>query len=83
MNNIEIEEAYKNYKPPVNATAVVQALSNSVPNEYLGGLKQIVLTNSSGLARDKRRGKTLYRKRKVKIAESCALYHQQWQGSPA
>jgi len=55
----------------------------SVPPKYLIGLKRVVLTNSSGLPRKRRRDVTKSRGRKVKIAEARGLYHPKWNNEPA
>ncbi len=83
MDNLEIKESYKDYKPPVNIIEVIQTLIRYVPHKYLTGLKTIVLTNSTGLSRNRRRSKTLSRRRKVQISGSLGLYHQQWKETPA
>lgn len=54
---ITIKEAYRDYIPPIDASAVVRKLLNSVPKPYLGylrGLSCIVLTNESALLRKDR-----------------------------
>lgn len=81
--DIKITEAYRNYTLPLDVIPVVRMLVHYVPHAYLAGLRQIVLANSSGLARDRRRGKTWRRSQKVRIAEARGLYHAQWKGTPA
>ena len=44
---------------------------------------EVVLTNSSDLPRNRRRGVTRSRGRKVRIITARGLYHQEWQGRPA
>jgi hypothetical protein len=56
---------------------------DSISEKYLTGLKEIVLTNSSGLSRNRRRAVTKSRKRKVRQAEARGLYHPAWQGKGA
>lgn len=55
----------------------------SVQPKYLIGLKEVVLTNSTGLSRKLRRSVTKSRKHKVKIVECRGLYHQAWNGKEA
>ena len=55
----------------------------SVQPRYLIGLKEVVLTNSTGLSRKLRRSVTKSRKRKVRIAAARGLYHQAWKGKQA
>jgi hypothetical protein len=56
---------------------------SSIPPKYLIGLDRVVLTNSSGLPRARRRAVTKSRKRKVRIATARGLYHQEWNGKRA
>src|SRR5712692_2308397 len=70
----EIIEAYRNYVPSCNVKRIVKTLLRYVPPEYLLGLRSIVLTNSSGLSRNRRRRKTWSRHHKVRIAESLGNY---------
>ena len=42
---VEIRELYKNYTPPQHVLSTVQALLDSVPDEYVSGLDHVVLTN--------------------------------------
>jgi len=78
-----VSEDYRDYRPSFNASATVTMLLSYVPSKYLIGLGQIVLTNSSGLNRKRRRQKTLSRNKRVRVKKSLGLYHQQWQGTPA
>src|SRR5713226_10237442 len=71
----EIIEAYRNYVPSCNVKRIVKTLLRYVPPEYLLGLRSIVLTNSSGLSRNRRRRKTWSRHHKVRIAESWEITH--------
>lgn len=79
----EVTEFYRDYSPPVDATAVVHRLLPYVPQHYLRGLRRIVLMNASGLSHDRKRAKTWSRKRKTKVAEALGTYNQAWQGDPA
>jgi hypothetical protein len=54
-----------------------------VPPKCVIGLDRIVLTNTAALPRNRRRGKTRARKRKVRIAEARGLYHPRSNNQPA
>lgn len=83
MNNLEIKETYKNYKPSVDAITIVRTLIHYIPVKYLVGLKHIIITNSSNLSRNRYRSKTWYRKQRVQLIDACGVYHQQWKGASA
>jgi hypothetical protein len=72
---IRINEAYRNYTPPINASAVVHKLLSSVPGKYLRGLSCVVLTNQSALSRRDRKGKVWSRKRKFDKSRILGRYH--------
>lgn len=72
---IEIKEAYRDYAPPFNASAVVRGLLRTVPDKYLNGLDCVVLTNISALSRRDRVGKVWSRKRKFSKAGVLGFYH--------
>lgn len=74
-NSIKVNEAYRNYAPPVNATAIIQKLLRTVPEKYLKGLHCVVLTNENALSRKDRVGKIWSRKRKVHKSQVLGLYH--------
>jgi len=73
---IRINEAYRSYSPPVNASAVVHELLSSVPSKYLQGLSCVVLTNQSALSRRDRKGKVWSRKRKFNKSRILGRYHR-------
>ncbi len=79
----EVTEFYRDYSPPLDATAIVRRLLPYIPPHYLRGLRRIVLMNASGLSHDRKRAKTWSRKRKTKVAEALGTYNQAWQGDPA
>ena len=54
-----------------------------IPQKYIGGLKTIVVRESTTLNHKRRRSKTYLRKVKVKIKECLGLYHQKWNREPA
>jgi len=73
--NVEIVESYKDYDPPVNATAVTRKLIDNIPQKYLLGLGQIVITNHSALPRRVLRQKVRSRKRKISRDKVRGFYH--------
>jgi hypothetical protein len=70
-------EAYRDYRPPFDATKLVSKLLASVPTKYLKGLDCVVLTNELGLPRKDRTGKIWSRKRKIARSRVLGLYHRQ------
>ena len=76
-------EAYRDFEPPANFKQVVETLLAYVPPKYLAGLKTIILTNSSGLSRERRRQKTWSRNRKVRLSECGGFYSRATRSSPA
>lgn len=78
-----VTAAFSDYVPPFEVEPMVRRMLDSVPEKYLTGLAEVVLTNASGLRRNLRRGVTRSRGRKVKIVTAGGLYHQEWQGKPA
>src|SRR5690348_17192708 len=77
-----INEAYRDYKPPFNATKTTRNLLASVPEKYLRGLDCVVLTNEDALSRKQRLGTLKSRKRRVRKTRVRGLYHGAWQGRP-
>jgi hypothetical protein len=67
--------AFSEYEPPFNIVAMSRRIIDSVPEKYLQGLTQVVLTNAGGLPRDRRRSVTKSRGRKARIKEARGLYH--------
>lgn len=75
-SEIRIKEAYRNYKPPVNAAAIIHKLLGTVPVKYLKGLDCVVLTNELALSRKERVGKVWSRKRKFHKSRVRGIYHR-------
>jgi len=75
-----VREAYREYQPPVNVAKTIRILLETVPPNHLAGLREIVLTNASGLSRERRRQKTVSGSYSQ---HTTGLYHQSWQGQPA
>ena len=61
----------------------MNSVLRSVPDEYLEGLNQIVLTDADGLNRVRRRKKTRHRGKTKNSKEAIGIYHQAWQGQKA
>jgi hypothetical protein len=75
--------SFSEYAPPFDHAPIVERMLDSIPPNYLIGLDRVVLTDSAGLPRARRRAVTKSRKRKVKIATALGLYHQEWEGERA
>ena len=82
MLSVEIIEHYKS-KPPVNARKVVHSLLTGIPQKYLGGLKTVVLRDSTTLSHDRRREKVLSRKKKTLLRKAGGVYHHATKEEPA
>lgn len=81
--DLEIVEKYDGFSPPFDVPSVVRRLLRTVPGQYLGGLKAIVLTNVSALPRRRRRRKSRSRGRVVQPSGAAGFYHREWKGEPA
>jgi len=77
---VQIRETYKDFTPAVKVASVAHLLLDHVPDEYLEGIEEVVLTNASALSRERRRGRTTSGSR---FEEVCGLYHQPWNGRAA
>jgi hypothetical protein len=73
--------SFAGYTPPFDVAPIAQRMLDSVPQKYLIGLAEVVLTNSSGLPRKLRRSITKARKKKVRVVEARGLYHPAWNGN--
>jgi hypothetical protein len=78
-----VTASFSGYDPPFDVVPIVRRMLDSVPDKYLVGLGEVVLTNASGLPRKLRRSVTKTRGRKEKIVDARGLYHQEWQGQQA
>jgi hypothetical protein len=74
---------FTGYTPPFDPIPIVEKMLGAVPPMYLNGLKEVVLTNSSGLSRKRRRSVTKARKHKVRIVLTRGLYHPEWNSNRA
>jgi hypothetical protein len=75
--------SFSDYQPPFDPAPIVRRMLESVPEKYLLGLGEVVLTNASGLPRKRRRSITKSRRRKVSVIEARGLYHPAFNGSRA
>ena len=75
--------SFSGYHPPFDPVPMIERMLASVPAKHLKGLDEIVLTNSSGLSRKRRRSVTKARKHKVRIVQTGGLYHPAWNGNRA
>jgi hypothetical protein len=78
-----ISTSFSGYEPPFNPAPIVQRMVESVPERYLLGLSEVVLTNASGLSRTRRRSVTKSRRRKVSVRDAGGLYHPAFNGKRA
>jgi len=81
--SVRITEIYHEYTPPFAVEPIVRRMLDSVPEKYLKALSEVVLTNTSGLSRARRRSVTKSRNRKVRQATALGLYHPAWKAQPA
>ncbi len=75
--------SYSNYEPPFDVSRAAHRMLDSIPEKYLSGLGEVVLTNSGDLPRKRRRSVTKSRGRKVQVAKAAGLYHPASNGNPA
>jgi hypothetical protein len=79
----DIIENYRDFEPPSQVRKLVEELLESVPGNYLKGLKTIVLCNRAALTRDQRRQKVWGRGRKYRLAEARGAYYRATNSRPA
>ncbi len=79
----QIVENYRDFVPPPKLKKLIEELLRSVPQNYLKGLKTIVLTNQTALTRNQRRQKIWNRKTKYRLAEARGAYYRSTPSSPA
>ena len=72
-SRVKIVAQYHNYSPPVEVYRSVRLLLKYVPDEYLVGLKLIVLTNSQEV-RSQIRGKIVSEKDRIRPGDCAGLY---------
>ena len=77
---VRISENYRGWKPPLDATRVVDRLLRRLPARTIAGLGLVVLTCSGRMSRHRRRELTRWRRRKVKISDCLGLYHHASRG---
>ncbi len=82
-NTVEVDEIYKDYDPSISLKGTVSRLLDGIPNKYIAGLKQIKLTNATGLNHKRKRQKVRSRNKKIAIRKSRGLYHHNSKNNPA
>jgi hypothetical protein len=80
--HVRVNQAYRDYTPPVDVSATVLRLMRTVPGQYLRGLDCVVLTNESGMSRKDRVGRVWSRKRKFDKSRVLGRYHGSSRNSP-
>lgn len=75
-----VQEAYRDYKPPVNVKKTVQVLLEYVPLEDLAHLESIVLTNTAALSRKRKRER---RSSGAPLSRVLGRCYQRWKDQPA
>jgi hypothetical protein len=70
----QIIENYHDFTPPAWLKGVIEDALNSVPENYLAGLKTVVLTNESALTRDQRRQKVWHRNKAHRLSDARGVY---------
>ena len=71
----QIVENYRDFVPPAWLKKIIEKALDSVPPNYLAGLKTVVLTNKSALTRDQRRQKIWQRSKTHRLAEARGAYY--------
>ncbi|MGB6728791.1 MAG: hypothetical protein WBE74_23060 [Terracidiphilus sp.] len=78
-----VVEQYSGYTQPFDVKSAVERMVASVPPKFLVGLSEVVLTNTAGLPRRRRRSVTKSRGKKLKIIQAAGLYHASINNRPA
>ena len=81
--SVRITAEYHEYSPPFPVEPIIRRMLDSVPSQYLNGLGEVVLTDTTDMSRKRRRGVTQSRKRKVRVLDAGGLYHPGWNNEPA
>jgi len=79
----EVVESYRDYEPQYPVAPIIRDLLRCVSRRYLGGLRSVTLTNSSGQGRHERRATTISRGRKVDLIQSRGFYQPAARGQKA
>lgn len=79
----QIAENYRDYTPPRWVKKIIEQALDSVPPNYLYGLKTIVLTNRSALNRNQRRQKIWHRNKFHRATEARGVYYAATRSGPA
>ncbi|HEV8573462.1 MAG TPA: hypothetical protein VGR43_02020 [Dehalococcoidia bacterium] len=73
---VKVVEYYRDWVPPTGVRRTIDRLLEATPQQYLIGLRSVVLTNAASLTGKRRRGTTVSRKRKVALNRCGGLYHR-------
>jgi hypothetical protein len=73
--SVRITASYHEYSPPFAVEPIIRRMLHTIPEKYLNGLSEIVLTNTAGMSRERRRSVTRSRKRKIRMLDARGLYH--------
>ena len=79
----QIVENYRDFAPPPWLKTIIERALDSVPANYLAGLKTVVLTNQSALTRDQRRQKIWQRSKTHRLADARGAYYRATRSRPA
>ena len=70
---MKVQESYKQFTPPFEVISIVKYLINKLPEKYFNGLGSIILTNYTGLPRNRRRD----------LKETTlGVYYHKYEGKP-
>lgn len=83
LRSVHVTTSYHHYTPPFSVEPIVRRMLDSIPNKYLVGLSEVVLTNTLDMSRGRRRAMTKSRNRKVGMLDARGLYHPAWNNQPA
>ncbi|HKF48744.1 MAG TPA: hypothetical protein VKB38_15405 [Terracidiphilus sp.] len=78
-----ITTAFSSYKPPSDVVPMIRRMLDSVPEKYLSGLAEVVLTDTGSMPRSRRRSVTRSRGKKVRIRQARGLYHPKFKNRAA
>ena len=72
---VEVIEAYRAWSPPPGVVKSVESLLRSIPDEYVLGLRKVVLSNTAALTGKRKRRKWKSSRGKFRSDEILGLYH--------
>jgi hypothetical protein len=68
--SVRITASYHEYSPPFAVEPIIRRMLHTIPEKYLNGLSEIVLTNTAGMSRERHRSVTRSRKRKIRMLDA-------------